>query len=110
MNGFTRSLKIENKNARRSFIESIFHRAYQDAGRGEWDRYHGYLRIATLIHRAHQLKNKDIPAKLLSPLKDISDSARKNYLESTGKKSEDLKKLETQAGGFSSPKKKLKTH
>ena len=110
INGFSRSLKMENKGAQRSFIESIFHKAYQDASRGEWDRYHGYIRIAKLIHRAHQLKNKDIPAKQLPPLKDIADTAKKLYLESTGKKSDDLKKLESRASEFSTPKKKLATH
>ncbi|MCM8542176.1 MAG: hypothetical protein NE328_18040 [Lentisphaeraceae bacterium] len=110
INGMTRSMKMENKNAIRSFIESMYFQAFQDAARGEWDRYHGYLRIAALIHRSHQLRNKDIPSKQLPPLKDISESAKNGYLESTGKKTEDLSKLESRASQFSSPKKKLETH
>ena len=109
VNGLTRSLKVTNKNTRRSFIESILFKAYEDAARGEWDRYHGYLKIAKLIHKAHQLENKDIPAKQLPPLKDIAETARKNYLERTGKTQKDLDGLESRAEKYAVPK-KLETH
>ena len=108
--GFNRSLKVENTGARRGFLESIFYKAFQDATQGEWDRYHGYLRIAKLIHKFHQIKNKDIPGKLLPPLKDIVETARKNFLKSSGKKEDDLTKLESIADKFKKPKKKLATH
>ncbi len=108
--GFNRSLKVENTTARRSFLESMLYKAYQDAAQGEWDRYHGYIKIARLIHKFHQIKNKDIPAKQLPPLQEIADTARKNYLESTGKKDKDFSKLESQAEKFKTPKKKLATH
>ena len=69
----------------------------------------GYLKIAKLIHKAHQLENKEIPAKQLPPLKDIAETARKNYLESTGKTQKDLDGLESRAEKYAVPK-KLKTH
>ena len=108
--GFYRSLNVENTGTRRSFLESTFYRAYQDAARGDWDRYHGNMRIAKLIHRAHQIKNKDIPAKLLPPLKEIAEAAKKTYLESTGKKDSFFSVLEVNAEKFKTPKKKLATH
>lgn len=108
--GFNRSLKVENTSARRGFLESMLFKAYQDAALGEWDRYHGFIKIVKLIHKFHQLKNKDIPAKQLPPLKDIADTARKNYLESTGKKESDFSTMESQGEKFKTPKKKLATH
>jgi len=110
MEGFNRSLKIENTTARRSFLEATFFKAFQDAARGDWDRYHGQLKIIKMIHTYHQKKNRDIPSKLLPPLKDIAKAAKKSYLKSTGKDEGHFSKLESQADKFRTPKKKLTSH
>ncbi len=102
--GFTRTLTVVNHTTKRSLIESIMFKAYEDAARGEWDRYHGYLRVAQLMHKAHQLENKDIPSYLLPPFKEIASLARKKFLESTGKTEKQVEELENEAGKFSNPK------
>ena len=106
--GFSRSVRVENKGARRAFLESILYKAIKDAFRGEWDTYHGHIRIAKLIHKTHQLQNKDIPSNLLPPLKDILISSRKQFMKKTGKSDKEMDNLESQSRKFSIPKKKLK--
>jgi hypothetical protein len=102
--GFATSLKVANKRAKSSFIESVINDALQNAFRGEWDRYYGLLKKAKLIHTLHQLQNKDVEARHLPPFKDILKSARKAFMEKSGKSNEDLSNMDEKSEPFKDPK------
>jgi hypothetical protein len=103
--GMQTSLKSQNYKTRRSFIESILTRAFEDAAMGEWDKYHGYLNLARLVHRMHQKQFAGQEAKQLPALKQLFKAAKKSYALKTKKSDEEITDLENNAKQYKIPQK-----
>ena len=102
--GFTKSLQGGTKTAKKGFVESIVFDAFRNAFTGEWDRYHGLIKKAKLIHRAYQLKHDGVTARQLPPFLEIVKSAKSQYEARTGKALSNLNEIEKKAEAYKNPK------
>ncbi|MCM8538111.1 MAG: hypothetical protein NE334_19365 [Lentisphaeraceae bacterium] len=101
--GMNTSLNSTNYKTRRSFIESILAKAFESGAIGEWGKYHGYVKMATLIHRMHQKEFEGQPARLLPPLKEIFKTAKGSYAQKAKKSSKAVGELEEEAEKYKIP-------